>query len=72
MAKILPNTSTWFLDVCFGWAADLPLFQEHRYTHPNFDIDERAIAIGAKILGRAVVLWSHPKRLSPFKDETGT
>ena len=39
---------------------------------PNFDIDERAIAIGAKILGRAVVLWSHPKRLGPLKDETGT
>ena len=28
---------------------------------PEFDIDERALAIGAKILARAVVRWSEPK-----------
>ena len=28
---------------------------------PDFDIDERALAIGAKILARAVVRWSEPK-----------
>jgi amidohydrolase len=29
---------------------------------PNFDLDERAIALGARILARAVVLWSNPAR----------
>ena len=28
---------------------------------PDFDIDERALGIGAKILARAVVSWSEPK-----------
>ena len=28
---------------------------------PDFDIDERALGIGAKILARAVVRWSEPK-----------
>jgi len=28
---------------------------------PSFDIDERALTIGAKILARAVVLWSDPQ-----------
>jgi amidohydrolase len=29
---------------------------------PEFDLDERAIALGARILARAVVLWSNPAR----------
>ncbi len=29
---------------------------------PMFDIDERALAIGAKILARTAVLWSDPRR----------
>jgi hypothetical protein len=31
---------------------------------PLFDIDERALAIGAKILARAAVLWVNPERNS--------
>lgn len=29
---------------------------------PEFDIDERALAVGAKILARTVVEWSNPRR----------
>jgi amidohydrolase len=29
---------------------------------PVFDIDERAMAVGAKILARAAILWSNPER----------
>jgi amidohydrolase len=29
---------------------------------PTFDLDERALIIGAKVLARAVILWSDPKR----------
>lgn len=32
---------------------------------PTFDIDERALAIGAKILARAAVQWSDPNRVLP-------
>ena len=28
--------------------------------NPSFDVDESAILIGAKILARAVVMWSQP------------
>ena len=28
---------------------------------PDFDIDERALGIGAKILARAIMYWSEPK-----------
>lgn len=34
---------------------------------PHFDIDERALVLGARILARAVVLWSNPK--GPFQQE---
>lgn len=37
-------------------AGDAPLHT------PDFDIDERSLAIGAKILARAAVLWSAPQR----------
>ncbi|MGD9645521.1 MAG: amidohydrolase [Pirellulales bacterium] len=29
---------------------------------PSFDLDERALAIGAKILARACILWANPRR----------
>jgi len=32
---------------------------------PDFDIDERALAIGAKVLARAAVLWSKPADNNP-------
>jgi amidohydrolase len=31
---------------------------------PTFYVDEQALAIGAKILARAAVLWSDPARCS--------
>lgn len=33
---------------------------------PTFDVDERALAIGAKILARAAVQWSEPQRALPI------
>jgi amidohydrolase len=44
------------LGCCSGSGACPPLHS------PRFDIDERALAIGAKILARTVVLWSNPSR----------